>query len=93
MGKARVRRRVIARGRVQGVFFRSATEQEAARAGIDGWVRNLPDGNVEAVFEGDPAAVEALVAYARRGPHYADVTQLEVHEEAPEGERGFRVRY
>ena len=89
----RIRRRVIVRGRVQGVFFRSSTEQEASRAGIDGWVRNLRDGSVEAVFEGEPARVEALLAWVRRGPGASDVQSVQLHEESPEGELGFRVRY
>lgn len=92
MGEARIRRRVIARGRVQGVFFRGSTEQEAAERGVDGWVRNRPDGSVEAVFEGAPDAVLSLVDFAREGPRPAEVTSLEVHEEPPAGERGFRVR-
>ncbi len=72
----RIRRRVIVRGRVQGVFFRSATEQEASRAGIDGWVRNLRDGSVEAVFEGEPTGVEALVAWVGRGPRFSEVQSV-----------------
>jgi len=89
----RIRRRVVVHGRVQGVFFRGSTQEEARRTGIDGWVRNLPDGAVEAVFEGEAAGVEQLVAYCRRGPPWAEVTRVDVIEEAPEGERGFRVRY
>ena len=89
----RIRRRVIVRGRVQGVFFRSSTQQEASRAGIDGWVRNLRDGSVEAVFEGEPAGVEALLAWVRRGPLSSVVESVQLHEEPPEGERGFRVRH
>jgi acylphosphatase len=88
-----IRRRVVVHGRVQGVFFRGSTQEEARRAGIGGWVRNLPDGAVEAVFEGEAAAVEQLVAYCRRGPRWADVTDVDVFEEVPEGERSFRVRY
>ena len=89
----RIRRRVVVHGRVQGVFFRGSTQEEARQTGIDGWVRNLPDGAVEAVFEGEAAGVEQLVAYCRRGPPWAEVTRVDVIEEAPEGERGFRVRY
>jgi len=87
-----VRRRVIVHGRVQGVFFRGTTEAEAARRGVAGWVRNRSDGCVEAVFEGDPDAVAALVAFCGRGPRHALVSQIEVLEEAPEGLRGFQVR-
>jgi acylphosphatase len=93
MAGDRIRRRVVVHGRVQGVFFRGSTQEEAHRTGIDGWVRNLPDGAVEAVFEGEAAGVEQLVAYCRRGPPWAEVTRVDVIEEAPEGERGFRVRY
>ncbi len=87
-----VRRRVIVHGRVQGVFFRGTTEVEAARRGVAGWVRNRSDGCVEAVFEGDPDAVAALVAFCGRGPRHALVSRIEVLEEAPEGLRGFQVR-
>ena len=86
-----VRRRVIVHGRVQGVFFRGATEAEATAAGVAGWVCNRPDGSVEAVFEGDPDSVAALVAFCRRGPRHARVAKLEVFEEAPEGLQGFRL--
>jgi acylphosphatase len=92
MVDTRVRRRILVRGRVQGVFFRGAIADAASRAGVEGWVRNLPDGNVEAVFEGEPAAVEALVSFARQGPQYARVAGIDVYEESPEGERGFLVR-
>lgn len=86
-----LRRRVIVHGRVQGVYFRGATEAEAAAAGVAGWVRNRPDGSVEAVFEGDPDGVAALVAFCRRGPRHARVLRVELFEEPPEGLRGFRV--
>jgi acylphosphatase len=92
MSEPRIRRRVIVRGRVQGVFFRGTIQEEAARRGVDGWVRNLPDGSVEAVFEGPAPAVEALVAFSRRGPRHAVVRAVDVQEEALAGERGFRVR-
>jgi acylphosphatase len=87
----RIRRRVVVHGRVQGVFFRGSTQDEARRAGIDGWVRNRPDGAVEAVFEGEADAVEQLVSYCHSGPPWARVTHIEVIEEAPQGERDFRV--
>jgi acylphosphatase len=92
MAGAAVRRRVIVHGRVQGVYFRSATEARAAAAGLAGWVRNRPDGSVEAVFEGDPEAVAALVEFCGSGPRHARVLRLEVFEEAPEGLRDFQVR-
>jgi acylphosphatase len=88
----RIRRHVIARGRVQGVFFRGATEEEARARGVDGWVRNLRDGSVEAVFEGPPEAVEALVAWCRTGPRGAHVDAMEVEDEPADGLRGFEIR-
>jgi acylphosphatase len=87
-----IRRRVVARGRVQGVFFRDSTQREAKSAGVAGWVTNRSDGAVEAVFEGEDGAVERLVSFVRRGPGRADVDDLEVHEEDPEGLSGFEVR-
>jgi acylphosphatase len=68
-------------GRVQGVYFRYATRDEATRLGIRGWVRNLPDGRVEAVFEGGKEAVEGMIAFCRKGPEYARVSQVEVRTE------------
>jgi acylphosphatase len=88
----RVRRRVVVQGRVQGVFFRDSTRREAARRGVAGWVSNRPDGAVEAVFEGSPPDVEALVEFSSRGPRGADVRDVSVTEEAPEGLSGFEVR-
>lgn len=87
-----IRRRVRASGRVQGVFFRDATRQEARRVGVAGWVANRDDGSVEAVFEGETWAVETLVDFCRRGPGRARVERLEVADEEPEGLEGFRVR-
>jgi len=78
-------------GRVQGVWFRGATRDEARRRGADGWVRNCRDGSVEAIFEGAPDAVDALVAWCRRGPPAARVESVELHEETPEGLRGFHI--
>jgi len=88
----RIRRRVRVQGRVQGVFFRGATAERARALGLDGWVRNRPDGSVEAVFEGPSAAVEAAVAFCREGPPAARVARLDVVDEPPEGLRGFHVR-
>ena len=87
-----VRRRVVAHGRVQGVFFRDTTRREAQRRGVAGWVANRPDGAVEAVFEGEREAVEALVAFCRSGPRGAEVERLDESEEQPEGLQGFDVR-
>jgi len=82
---------VTVSGRVQGVGFRWATLERARQRGIAGWVRNRPDGAVEAVFEGPPDAVDALVAWVRRGPSGARVDDVTVELEAPVGESGFRA--
>ena len=89
---ATVRRRVTAHGRVQGVFFRDSTRQEAERRRVAGSVRNTGEGTVEAVFEGDEEAVRALVEFCRSGPGSADVDRVDVDEEEPEGLRRFEVR-
>lgn len=73
-------------GRVQGVFFRASTRKKAKNLGVYGWVRNRPDGSVEAVAEGPEEKVEALVEWAKRGPKLARVDNLEVHEEEFAGE-------
>lgn len=87
-----IRRRVIVRGRVQGVFFRDTTRRRAAEAGVSGWVTNRADGAVEAVFEGDADAVERMVRFASEGPRGASVEEVEVGEEEPEGLSGFEIR-
>lgn len=87
-----IRRRVVVRGTVQGVFFRASCQREAAARGVAGWVSNRPDGAVEAVFEGGDAAVEALVAWCRQGPPHAVVAGVDVSDEVPEGLSGFGVR-
>jgi acylphosphatase len=87
----RVRRRVIASGRVQGVFFRESTRREAERVGVAGWVRNDADGTVSAVFEGEAGAVDRLAAFVRAGPGHAEVDRVEVVDEEPEGLQGFSV--
>ena len=84
-----IRRRVIVSGRVQGVFFRETTRHLAERAGVAGWVRNRPDGTVEAVFEGEWDAVEQVVEACRTGPPMAEVTNVEVIDEEPESLSGF----
>jgi acylphosphatase len=79
-------------GLVQGVNFRYYTRQEAARHGLTGWVRNLPGGRVEAVFEGERESVQQLVDWCRRGPPSAEVTQVEVEWEEPKADSGsFRI--
>lgn len=92
MSDQEIRRRVVVHGEVQGVFFRDSTESEAESAGVAGWVRNRDDGAVEAVFEGPSDAVQRMVDFCRQGPGRADVDDLEVHEEEPEGLDGFSVR-
>lgn len=87
-----IRMRVVVDGRVQGVFFRETCRRHADEAGVAGEVRNLPDGRVEAVFEGPAEAVERLVAWCRIGPPAAVVRSVEVHPEPPSGHTGFRVR-
>lgn len=87
-----IRRRVVVHGRVQGVLFRDGTEREASGRGLAGWVRNRDDGAVEAVFEGPPHDVRALVEFCESGPSSADVERTETSEEEPEGLRGFEVR-
>ena len=87
-----IRRHVVARGRVQGVFFRDSVRQRAQSRGVSGWVSNRSDGAVEAVFEGEPDAVESLVEFSREGPRSAEVSDLEVLEEEPQGLSGFEVR-
>lgn len=87
-----IRRRVIVRGFVQGVFFRDSTRRLAQRHGVAGWVANRAEGAVEAVFEGEADAVERLVAFSREGPRGAQVESIEVTEEEPEGLSGFSVR-
>ncbi len=86
-----IRRRVVAHGRVQGVFFRDTTRRRAAELGVAGWVSNRSDGAVEAVFEGEPETVDSMVEFCNRGPGRAEVTRLEVTVEEPEGLRGFSV--
>jgi len=87
-----VARRIVVRGRVQGVNFRDATRRKADQLGVAGWVRNRSDGAVEIAAEGEPDAVESLVAYAREGPRSASVDDVEVSDSAPEGLSGFDVR-
>ena len=86
------RRRVVVRGRVQGVFFRETTRRRALAEGIAGWVENRPDGSVEAVLEGERDAIERLVAFLREGPRGARVDWVDVVSEEPEGLESFAVR-
>jgi len=79
-------------GRVQGVWFREATRIEAERLKVAGWVRNCPDGSVEAVLEGSPAAVAKMEAWCHEGPPAARVVEVKSNPEPPAGETSFRVR-
>jgi acylphosphatase len=87
-----VRRRVVVRGDVQGVFFRDSTRERAEAEGVAGWVTNRGDGAVEAAFEGEAGAVGRLVDFCRQGPSRASVEDVEVTDEEPEGEQGFSIR-
>lgn len=89
---APIARRVVVSGRVQGVFFRNATRRETDRLGVTGWVRNRPDGTVQAHVEGPPAAVAELVRWCEHGPRRASVAQLCVSDAAPEGHARFETR-
>jgi acylphosphatase len=86
-----IRRRVVVRGRVQGVFFRDTMRRMATARGVAGWVRNTPEGTVEAAFEGTLDAVESMVDFCEQGPRGASVERVEVAEEEPVGEEGFRI--
>ena len=87
-----IRRRVVVHGLVQGVFFRDTVRRQAASRGVAGWVRNNPDGTVEAVFEGRDDAVERLVAFCHDGPRGASVHSVDVFPEDPAGLSGFSIR-
>jgi acylphosphatase len=84
---------VTVTGRVQGVSFRMYAEEEAGRLGVAGWVRNEPDGSVAAHLEGEPGAVDAMVAWCRTGPPYARVVGVDVRPAEVTGVTGFTVRY
>jgi acylphosphatase len=86
--------RVVVSGRVQGVFFRASTQDAAVRHGVRGFVRNLPDGRVEAVLQGDRGAVEKVIAFMREGPPGARVKEADVEWRTPsESWDGFFVRH
>ena len=88
----RRRTRVLISGEVQGVFFRDSTRQIAERLNLAGWVTNLPDGRVEAVFEGPPDAVQNAVEWCSEGPEQARVEDVSTESETPESLTGFEVR-
>jgi acylphosphatase len=90
----KARAHVFVNGRVQGVFFRSETRRNANRYGVKGWVRNLPDRRVEAVFEGEKDDVQALVDFCKHGPSGAKVTDVDVTWETYTGEfDGLKIKY
>lgn len=89
---ATCRAHVLIRGRVQGVFFRAETRERALALGVAGWIRNNPDGSVEAVLEGPEEHVRSLLSWCERGPAGARVEAVETRFEEPVGERGFSVR-
>jgi acylphosphatase len=89
---ATIARKVVVAGDVQGVFFRDSARREARRLGVSGWVRNRPDGCVEAHLEGPPDAVAELVLWCRSGPRHATVEDLQVTTVEPAGCDGFAVR-
>lgn len=86
-----IRQHVVIAGYVQGVGFRFAARHQALSLGLHGWIRNTPDGSVEAVVEGRPDAVHSFVDWARSGPSGASVESVETSEELPHGEREFRI--
>jgi acylphosphatase len=85
------RAKVIVRGSVQGVFFRAEARDRARSLGLAGWVRNVPDGTVEAVFEGEDERVKSMVEWCSRGPAGARVEKVDVDWSEPEGEQGFAI--
>jgi acylphosphatase len=86
-----MRVRVVVSGMVQGVFFRQMTSEHARRLRVAGWVRNRPDGKVEAVFEGPEHAVEEIVAWCHEGTPWSRVEDVQVTPEQPEGLESFRI--
>lgn len=85
---------VVVSGRVQGVFFRAETESKAVSLGLTGWVRNLPDGRVDAVFEGEEEKVNIMIGWCRKGPRFASVANIDIVEESYQEEfQDFSIRY
>jgi len=88
----RIRAHVFVSGTVQGVFYRASTRDAAGKRGVDGWVKNLADGRVEAVFEGSEEDVESMVEWCHEGSSAASVEDVEVSYDDPKGEEGFSIR-
>lgn len=93
MSRAAVGKRIVVTGRVQGVWYRGAMQQEALRLGLSGWVKNLPDGSVEATAEGAGDRVDELVRWCASGPPAARVAEVTTHDEPVTGYTGFDIRY
>ena len=90
----KVRAHIYVSGRVQGVFFRSETQDEAVRQNVAGWVKNVPDGRVEAVFEGEKEDVEEVIEFCKRGPPGATVAKVDIHWQNLTGEfKSFTIKY
>ncbi|WP_339103073.1 acylphosphatase [Haloterrigena salinisoli] len=89
----RTRAHVFVSGTVQGVYYRANTRDTARERGVDGWVKNLEDGRVEAIFEGPEDAVEGMIEWCHTGSPAADVEDVEAEYEEPQGEDGFEIRY
>ncbi|WP_332899392.1 MULTISPECIES: acylphosphatase [unclassified Haladaptatus] len=88
----RVRAHVFVSGKVQGVYYRANTRDKAQELGVSGWVKNLADGRVEAVFEGDESEVDALIEWCHTGSPAADVTSVEAEYKSPENVSGFEIK-
>ena len=88
-----VRAHVFVSGKVQGVYYRANTRDRARERGVSGWVRNLDDGRVEAIFEGHESDVESMIEWCHEGSPAADVEGVSVDYEDPSGESGFEIRY
>ena len=90
----KVRAQIFVSGKVQGIFFRDNTRKRAEELGVYGWVRNLPDGRVEAVFEGEKEKVEEMIEWAKKGPEFAKVNGIEVEWQEYKGEfKNFEIRH
>lgn len=94
MDKEKIRAHIFISGRVQGVFFRESTKKKAEKLQVSGWVKNLRDGRVEAVLEGEKGSVEKMVDWARKGPIWANIDALDVMWEDYQAEfKGFEIKY
>ena len=90
----RARAHILVSGLVQGVFFRAHTTEEAKRLGLTGWVRNLPDGRVEAVFEGEKEKIQEMIRWAKKGPKFATVDKVDIEWQEYQGEyNNFKIKY